>query len=116
MDKTTHYRQLIKSRLSELADLINNQPRLGTTDVHAVCIFDDERSQYLLRTLGRSAGRRVRATTVHIALQDDRIRIEEDNTEHGIATDLLNSGVPKEDIVLAWQSPETRKQTAFATA
>ena len=36
-------------------------------------------------------------------------------TEEGIATDLLEAGVPKEDIVLAFQPPDVRRFTEFAT-
>jgi hypothetical protein len=35
---------------------------------------------------------------------------------HGIATDLLEAGVPKEDIVLTFHSPEMRPLTEFAVA
>jgi hypothetical protein len=41
---------------------------------------------------------------------------EEDWTEEGIATELLRECVPKEDIVLAFHDPETRKFTDFAIA
>ena len=41
---------------------------------------------------------------------------EEDWTEEGIATELLREGVPKEDIVLDFHDPETRKFTDFAIA
>ncbi len=42
--------------------------------------------------------------------------IEEDWTEGGIATDLLEAGVPKEDIVLAFHPPKMRPYTEFAVA
>lgn len=49
-------------------------------------------------------------------IKNEKIYIEEDWTEEGIATELLTEGVPKEDIVLAFQDPETRKYTDFAVA
>lgn len=42
--------------------------------------------------------------------------IKEDWTEEGIATEFLREGVPKDDIVLAFHAPETRKYTDFAIA
>ena len=36
--------------------------------------------------------------------------------QEGIATDLLQAGVPKEDIVLAFQPSEARQFTEFAPA
>ena len=44
------------------------------------------------------------------------LAIKESITEEGIATELLNLGVPKEDIVLAFYPPQERKFTEFATA
>lgn len=95
--------------------IINQQPTWGNRRLRAVCAFDERRDQYLLRVLGWSAHRPVRATTVHAALQDGRIRIEEDNTEHGIATDLTAAGVPQEDIILAWQETEPMRRAEVAT-
>jgi XisI protein len=43
-------------------------------------------------------------------------RFEKDTTEDGIATDLVREGVPREDIVLAFQPPEMRQYTDFAAA
>ena len=37
-------------------------------------------------------------------------------TEEGLANQLVKAGVPREDIVLAFQHPSTRKLTDFAVA
>jgi hypothetical protein len=58
----------------------------------------------------------VKAISVYVRIKNDKIYIEEDWTEEGIATELLREGVPKEDIVLAFHDPETRKLTEFAVA
>ena len=39
-----------------------------------------------------------------------------DDTEEGVATDLLEAGVPKEDIVLGFRHPKVRQHTGFAVA
>ncbi|MEZ4861109.1 MAG: element excision factor XisI family protein [Caldilineaceae bacterium] len=49
-------------------------------------------------------------------LHNDKFYIEVDGTEQGIATDLLEAGVPKEDIVLAFHHPAMRPYTEFAVA
>jgi XisI protein len=41
--------------------------------------------------------------------------IEEDWTEEGIANELIQLGALKNDIVLAFQPPDVRKYTEFAT-
>ncbi len=58
----------------------------------------------------------MKAISVYVRIKNQKIYIEEDWTEEGIATELLREGVPKEDIVLAFHDPETRKLTEFAVA
>lgn len=113
MDKLTHYRSLIKELLTQYAELINRRPK---PDRDTEVIFDEERDHYMLVTVGWTEQRRVRGTTVYVRLRNDKFWIEEDWLENGIATDLLKAGVPKEDIVLAFQPPEMRPLTEFAVA
>jgi hypothetical protein len=42
--------------------------------------------------------------------------IQRDGTEYGIARELVDAGVPKEQIVLAFRAPEIRKHTGYAVA
>lgn len=105
MDRVSRYRQIVREQLGKLAEILNNQPRLGTVDIRGACVFDDDTGHYLLLALGWSARRRVKSTVLHLAIQDGKIRIEEDNTDYPIYDELVEAGVPKEDIVLAWQEP-----------
>ncbi|MGC1305871.1 MAG: element excision factor XisI family protein [Phormidesmis sp.] len=52
---------------------------------------------------------------MHLDIKDGKIWIQHDGTEAGIATQLLELGVPANDIVLAFHSPNMRKFTEFAT-
>ena len=52
--------------------------------------------------------------SVYVHLKNNKIYIEEDWTEEGIANKLIREGVPKEEIVLAFYSPEHRKFTDCA--
>jgi len=51
---------------------------------------------------------------LHIRLRDDKVWIEKDGTETGIAQELLDAGVPKEDIVLGFYRPERRTCIEYA--
>jgi hypothetical protein len=113
MDQLTQYRHLIKRFLGELASLSDRQPTPG---VETLCVFDEERDHYLLLSVGWSERRRVRGTTLFVRLREGKFWIEEDLTEDGIATELMKAGVPKADIVLAFQPPELRPLTDFAVA
>jgi hypothetical protein len=91
-----------------------NRSRLN--GVVAECAFDEERDQYLVILTGWHNRERVRTDYLHVRIRDGKVWIEEDNTEEGIATELVRVGVPREDIVLAFHPPELRHLTEFAPA
>ncbi|MFM6323983.1 MAG: element excision factor XisI family protein, partial [Microcystis panniformis] len=49
-------------------------------------------------------------------IKNERVYIEQDWTEIGITSQLLEAGIPKEDIVLAFHDPASRELTEFAIA
>lgn len=53
---------------------------------------------------------------VHINIVGGKVWIEKDNTEKGVAAELVQAGIPKAHIVLAFHSPEVRKHTEYAVA
>jgi len=113
MGKLSKYRTLLKEILTKYADLIRQNPQEGR---ETELIFDEERDHYLLVHNGWSGKKRIRGTTIYVRLRDGKFWIEEDWLEHGIATDLLEAGVPREDIVLAFHAPQMRPYTEFAVA
>lgn len=113
MDKVTHYRTLVKQILTEY----DNWAAGGQKDENgSYLVFDDEHLQYLWLFMGWQRGKRVKGITIHTRIKNDKIWIEEDWMEEGIANELLKVGVPHEDIVLAFHPPEDRKLTDFAIA
>lgn len=111
MDKITERRDLIKRLLSRHVALVN---RHHHSDVESVLVADEERDHYLWLKVGWSHGQRIKAITVYVRLRKGQFWVEEDWTEDGIATELMEAGVPAEDIVLAFHSPETRPSTDLA--
>ncbi len=55
-------------------------------------------------------------TPIHIDIVNAKIWIQYDDTEEGVATDLLEAGVPHHDIVLGFRPAELRQHTEFAVA
>ena len=47
--------------------------------------------------------RRVHGCLIHVDIIDRKIWIQRDGTERGVARDLIDAGVPREQIVLAFQ-------------
>jgi hypothetical protein len=66
--------------------------------------------------MGWNGDNYLHTTPIHLSLIDDKIWIQYDDTEEGIATDLIDAGVPKEDIVLGFRHPKIRRHTGFAVA
>jgi len=69
----------------------------------SLTIFDDERGQYLVLDIGWSGDKYLHATPTHLSLIDGKIWIQYDDTEEGVVTDLIEAGVPKEDMVLGFR-------------
>ncbi len=113
MDKLTRYRALVREILQRHADLMNRQPVPGE---EVDCVFDEQRDQYLLLKYGWPRGKHAHYTKLHVRLRDGKIWVEEDLTEDGLATELVEAGVPTQDIVLAFHAPEMRALTDFAPA
>ncbi|MFN6519406.1 MAG: XisI protein [Nostoc sp. CreGUA01] len=112
MDKLTQYQNTIKQILTEYQKISSQVPVM---DVDEVLMFDDERSQYLWFNIGWKQGKRVKGISVYIRIKNEKIYIEEDLTEEGMATELMRLSIPASDIVLAFQPLELRKYTEFAT-
>ncbi len=47
-------------------------------------------------------------------LRDGKVWVQHDGTYHGIANDLVEAGIPKDHIVLAFKPPAVRHLTGFA--
>ena len=113
MDKLETYRELLKSTLSKYIEWVNRKAESG---VESYLVSDDENGHYMWVDWGWRERRRVKNINVYARIINDRIWIQEDWTEEGIANELVRAGVPPEDIVLGFQPPEMRKYTDFAAA
>jgi hypothetical protein len=85
-------------------------------DLTCEAIFDRTRGRFILVTLGWDDGERVHHPLVHIDIVGDKLWIQSDNTEHGVAPELVRAGVPQLQIVLAFRPPDMRKYTDYAVA
>ncbi len=65
--------------------------------------------------MGRSTRRRP-GCLLHLYIVNGKIWIQRDGTEDGVALELEEAGVPREDIVLAWHPPHLRPYTDYAAA
>ena len=111
MDQLERYRNIIEEAL---ARHIFNSER--DADLQDKTVFDRHSDSYLVLREGWEKGLRVHAVVAHIELRNGKIWVQEDWTEHGVATDLEELGIPKTEIVLGFQPPDIRPFTEYATA
>ena len=58
--------------------------------------------------------RRIYDPVLHLDIMDNKIWIQQDGTELGIANELVELGVPKQDIILGFDTPNMRQLSDFA--
>jgi hypothetical protein len=111
MDTASDVREIVKRIINEYAAL---KPSYG--DINTEVIFDDEKGHYELLRFGWLNERRVHGCLIHIDIVGDKIWIQQDGTEDGVALDLLDAGIPHDRIVLGFRHPDIRPYTDFAVA
>lgn len=111
MNKLNHYQQLVQNILTEHAQI---QPAYGEIEMEV--LFDTVRDRYQVLRVGWLQKKRVYGVLIHIDLKHDKIWIEYDGTEVGVANQLTEAGVPAQDIVLAYHSPFMRQHDGFAVS
>jgi hypothetical protein len=111
MDRIDKYREIVKRIIRAYTEF---DPSSG--DVEAETVFDDERGHYELLYTGWEGPRRIHGSVLHIDLRDGKVWIQHDGTSDGIAPELVDAGIPKEHIVLAFHHPNRRQYTGFAVA
>jgi hypothetical protein len=111
MDTAESDRQLIERILVDYAKVPYSHG-----DVGLQAFFDRDQDHYLLMLVGWEGVRRVHGCLVHVDIIDGKFWIQRDGTEYSIAQELLDAGVPKDRIVLAFRSREKRRLTDFAVA
>jgi XisI protein len=103
------YRSIIRQLLTQYAAY---KPCHG--DIETQTLFDCEHDRYQVVSVGWDNKQRVYGCSMHLDLKDDKIWIQINNTELDIGQDLVDRGVPKQDIVIGFQPPSIRKFSGYA--
>jgi XisI protein len=105
------YRQYIRQLLSDRAQRIAKPSPDQEYEVQT--LFDTEHDHYQLLHVGWRNNKRSFGCILHLDIKQGKIWIQHDGTEVGIANQLVELGVPKQDIILAFHEPEVRQYTDF---
>lgn len=109
MEKLAQYRQIVQQMLLEYG-----KQKQAYGDIEVETIFDPVRDHYQIVHVGWDRQDWVHSCVIHIDIKGGKIWLQWNGTEDDIAADLVASGVPKEDIVLGFQSPFMRQFTEYA--
>jgi hypothetical protein len=112
MDKVTQYQQIICDLLKEYASIKKSL----TPNVKAQVIIDKENNHYQLMSIGWHNNRYVYTIAFHFDIINEKIWIQQNNTDILIADELMERGAPKSDIVLGFISEKARSFSGFAMA
>lgn len=113
MDRTSKYRSIILSAITG-----SNYYRYPSPNPNVETLFykDEQQDRYLLYATGWNDQKAISNVILAVRIKDGKIWIDEDATEEGIATSLLEAGVSPEDIVLAFQHPSLRTVISHVAA
>jgi hypothetical protein len=109
MDRLAQYRQHIQDILTEYSQY---KPAYG--DVELETIYDTTNDHYQLLSVGWNKHQRIHGSILHLDIRNNKIWVQYDGTEEGIANRLVELGVPQEDIVLGFHPPYQRQYTNFS--
>ncbi len=81
-------------------------------------LFDDEHGQYMLHKYGwKTPSRRIYGMVAHLEIAEDgKIWLHHDGTGLELANILVDKGVKKSDIILAFHPEMVREDTGFGVA
>ena len=111
MDTLNSYRQIIEKILTQWVNI-----SYANLKIQNEIVLDRQNYRYLVLSIGWDGVRRIHSCLIHIDIIDEKIWIQRDATEEGIAIELEKSGISKNNIVLAFQEPDIRQYTEYAVA
>jgi len=94
MSTTESYRRILQQVVEKHARLVP-----PTEHLEYVPNCDPIHDSYLLMRVGFDRVGRAHHILFHFRLKNGKVLIESDGIEYGIARDLLEAGIPKEDII-----------------
>ncbi|AOX03308.1 XisI protein [Moorena producens PAL-8-15-08-1] len=111
MEKVAQYRQYVQTLLNDYAkDDVSND------EVEVQLIFDTVRDHYQWMNVGWEDLNRIYRSIVHLDIKDGKIWLQQNLTDLNPAEELVEMGVPRDDIVLGLQAPYKRPYTDYGVA
>jgi hypothetical protein len=103
------YRDAIHKVFQDYIDFLGEEE-----GVELQVVWDQQNDRYLIVEVGWQDGYRIYGTFLHLDILNDKIWIQHDGTEEGIAYELEGAGITKNQIVLAFKPLSNRKLMEYA--
>lgn len=111
MAKLEQYRQCVQKLLMKHGSYEPSQE-----GIEVQLIFDSLRDHYQILDIGWSGYDRIYNCVIHLDIKDEKIWIQRNMADIQIAEELIEMGVPRENIVLGLQVPYKRQYTQYGVA
>jgi hypothetical protein len=111
MDKLDQYRSHIQTLLER-----HSQRQTHNTEVEDELFFDTVRDHYQLMRVGWNGLSRIYHTVLHFDIKDGKIWLQQNTTDIDVGQELIEMGVPKQDIVLGLHPTYKRLYTGYGVA
>lgn len=109
METLEKYRQIVR-------DLLTTHATSNDSEIECQVICDRENDHYQLLDIGWQGYQRIYACYIHIDIKDNKIWIQHNMTEADLGQELVDKGVPAEDIILGLHPPYKRPYTNYGVA
>ena len=110
-DTLASWRQTLERVLQRYADI----PSLDD-DINEYVIVDRSLNHFILMREGWLGKQRFHGPVVHAEIRDGKIWIHYDGIEESVTEELVEAGISKDCIVLAFHPPYVREHTGYAVA
>ena len=115
MDKIAFYQVAISELIAEYKHYLGGG-RMNKSDDLLKIVIDKEHNQYQLLKSGWNNGKFSFHVLFHFEIYNDKIWLQQNNTEFYVADELIEKGIAKQDIVLGFIEPQARQYSGFAVA
>jgi hypothetical protein len=111
MDRLDQYREILYKILSQYTSLMSKPNRIASS-----VIVSEDRNHFMVINEGWEDKRRIHSLVFHAEIRDGKLWIHHDGIDRGITEELVDAGIPKDYIVLAFHPPHIRQHTGYAVA
>ncbi|MDB9516118.1 XisI protein [Roseofilum reptotaenium CS-1145] len=107
--KIENYREIIQTFLRKYASY---KPSHGEIEIQT--LFDTQEDHYQVLGVGWDGKQRIYGCSIHLDIKNGKIWLQLNNTALDVAQELVEMGVLKTDIVIAFQPPSIRAVSGYA--